>query len=453
MPYAPLISKIRCYNPNRNSSKFANKSNLTYIATRSGVDLTTLNINSISELLNNDQMDLTKIEVSETKIYAEADDSGYLRYMAKRPRSHGLFGNIDTKNLKEIEKKVLDVSQQKRCIYRGIISLSQKDAEALEFTDKDTWHNYMKRVMPDIAKELGVNSSDFTWVGAFHAEKTHPHVHYQLWDNVDKVKSPFIHKTVQIKCRELLSKTIFDDGYEKMIKEVFKEEREELNQIRNNSRKELTDIAKTIMKDLDTYVGYVPGMQSAELSNKIGGEELNNIVELMSNLMVVLPKKGSYDYAYLPSEAKKQIDKIVEKILERPDMKKEMDAYLNAVETGNKILGKTKFEINILKNKARKDLINRIDNIISKEAKKIYLYFQKEVKEENFIKENIDTYSPISSMTYSLVQNIFRTLLNNDNQQRSENEIINLRKYRSKSKQAVKEDILKQRSNSNSNEL
>lgn len=37
--HAPLISKIRCHNPNKQKSRVCNRNYLIYIATREGVDL------------------------------------------------------------------------------------------------------------------------------------------------------------------------------------------------------------------------------------------------------------------------------------------------------------------------------------------------------------------------------------------------------------------------------
>lgn len=117
-----------------------------------------------------------------------ADNYTYMRYITERSRSHGLFGNIDTSDLDKVSKDVYDLTKQGKNIYRGIISLSQKDAEMQDFTNRDLCNTYLKSVMPDIAKASGISSINFTWVAAYHAETKHPHVHFQLWDNRDLVK-------------------------------------------------------------------------------------------------------------------------------------------------------------------------------------------------------------------------------------------------------------------------
>ena len=377
MPYSCLISKIRVHNPNRKGSRAANRNYLTYIATREGVDIT--EIKDINDLLKRDKV--LESDINDDYIHQESDNETYLKYMAKRPRSHGLFGNIDTNDLNEVANKVLKLTKEGKLIYRGIISIWQKDAEELGYTDKEQWNLYLKRVLPDIANELGVSITNFSWVAAYHAEKTHPHVHFELWDNSKKVKNPFIHTSVQHKCRKILSDAMFTEEYENMIKEVFKSERQELNQIRNESRKELTDITKELMSDL-----FVPGMKINTLPDRISIEEIKILEKDFLKLAENIPKKGSVDYAYLPPNVKHEVDNISNILLKRADMNKEFSNYIKAVVDGQKLIGKDKFEINISKERAEKDLYTRIGNIIIKKAKLIteYYYYSNLQNDKNF---------------------------------------------------------------------
>ena len=135
MSYRPLISKIRVYNPNKQGSSSANRNYVQYIATRDGVSLE--NVNSINDLLNV----TNQVEINEELIYRETSDSDYVEYIARRPRSHGLFGNIDTDDLKEVSSQIYKKSQEGKIIYRGIISLGEKDAEALGYRNVEAWNH------------------------------------------------------------------------------------------------------------------------------------------------------------------------------------------------------------------------------------------------------------------------------------------------------------------------
>jgi len=140
MPFSPLISKIRCHNPNRKRSGIANRNYLTYIATREGVDIS--DINNIDDLMKTSE--ILEKDLDENIVHKEASNENYMRYMAKRPRSHGLFGNIKTDDLNYVASLVADLTKEGKNIYRGIISLSEKDAEALGFTNKEKWQLFLK---------------------------------------------------------------------------------------------------------------------------------------------------------------------------------------------------------------------------------------------------------------------------------------------------------------------
>lgn len=362
MPYSSLISKVRCHNPNKNRSRIANKNYLTYIATREGVEIG--NVNDIDDLLT--ETHLLNKDLNDDVIYQGANNENYMRYMANRPRSHGLFGNIVTDDLDKVAKQVSELTRQGKCIYRGIINLWEKDAEALGLTNKESWNLYLNKVMPDIARELGL-SYNISWVAAFHAEKSHPHIHYELWDNTDKVKSPYIHTSVQHKIRKLLSDNLFDSDYENVIKEVYKSERDELNKIRNNSRNSMTNTVKDIMDFLDD----IPGTKLDKLPSRITSSEVEILSKELAGLVDMLPVKGSVDYAYLPKEVKEKVDVITSQLFERTDLKKELQEYLKAVEDGQKLLGKTNFDITIALDNAGRDINSRIGNIVAKHAKKL----------------------------------------------------------------------------------
>lgn len=369
MPHAPLVFKMRCHHPNRKRSIIANKNYLKYIATREGVDLS---------------VEKNNYNINEDIIYKESENDKYIKYMANRPRSHGLFGNVDTSNLDKLAKQVADLTKQGKNIYRGIISLSGLDAEKLGYTSKEKWNTYLKKVMPDIAKEIGISVSSFTWVAAFHAEKSHPHVHFQLWDNTNKIKSPYIHTSIQHKCRKLLSDAMFDEEYENYIKEIYKLEREELNAIRNKSRSEITRTVKELMESMDNFV---PGLNVEKLPSRITINEVDKFSKDIYELVNILPTKGSIDYKYLSENIKKHTDKIVDSLLDRLDIKKELHEYLKAVEDGHKLLGKSKFDIDIAKNNANKDIRKRVANIVLKHCKEIKISYN---NAEQFITETIE---------------------------------------------------------------
>lgn len=366
MPYRPLVSKIRVHNPNKVRASVANKNYIRYIATREGVALD--NPEDMDELLRMPGME--KVNMDEQVIHEKVSNENYLRYIACRPRSHGLFGNIDTSDLNEVMKEVSDVSRQNRIIYRGIISLSEKDAEALNFKSTADWNQYLKKVMPGLAEKLGISPTDHTWVAAFHAEKTHPHVHYELWDNNDRVKSPFIHTSTQKKCREFLSKEMFDNEYERMIGRVYQEELEELKSIRNMGRASILQKSEKAIEE----VIYTPGVIYEVLPDKINHEDAGRIKDEVNRLVDMMrqTEHGRIAYKLLPQEMKDQVNRIVDLLYKRADIQKEMEGYVGAVGDMQRYQGKTRTEVESSQETARQDMHRRVCNRVLKVVKDNY---------------------------------------------------------------------------------
>lgn len=415
MPYRPLVSKIRVHNPNRVRASVANKNYIKYIATREGVALDDPeNIDSLLEIHG-----MEKVSMDDQLVHEQASNDNYLRYIACRPRSHGLFGNIDTSDLNTVMKEVSDISKQNRVVFRGVISLSEKDAEALNFRNTAAWNQYLKKVMPGLAKELGVSVTDHTWVAAFHAESSHPHVHYELWDNKDRVKSPFIHTSTQKKCREYLSREMFDNEYEKMIRQVYQEELEELKSVRSIERSEILQKSKEIIEE----VIFTPGVTYEVLPDKISHDESVSIKDAVNDLVQMMKdtEHGRVAYKLLSNELKVKVDKVAELLYKRADIQRGMEKYINAVGEMQKYYGKTRTEKESAECTARKDMHTRICNKILKVIKNSYDFsVDKKVTNQEFEKNGS------KDLNYQLEMKQER--LSEEKQQRSQREEYSVEK-------------------------
>ncbi|MBS6222242.1 MAG: SEL1-like repeat protein [[Clostridium] symbiosum] len=324
-----VISKIRCASPNRKNTAVQTLNHLKYIATRPGVDLTPI------------------------KTSAGDDASIYLKYISERPRSHGLFGNLSNKKIGDLDalcKEMYQLSKQK-VIYKGIVSLNEEDATRLGYTNKDSWNSLLNVAMPDIAHEFNIPIQNMSWVAAFHQEQGHPHIHYMLWRNDDKIASPFIHKSVQNRCRQIFSKYIFEADRELSVA------------IKTAARNELLDMSKEL-------VGYPELSLESEGVLKITPKELSEVSALLFNLHPLLPT-GRLNYKFLPPEVKKEVDSITEHILSYPAFESKYCEYVEAckkISASYSVVGK-KAEHNLFS--AEKELRTRLANIILKKVKTI----------------------------------------------------------------------------------
>ena len=358
MPYKPLISKLRCHNPNKKSAKYANKVSVIYIATREGTDLS-------------DELD--------EEMYQYSSDRTYLNYIAKRPgadlvdmntshhAAHGLFGNFDCRDLKAVEKMIGEKTSAGVNIYREIISLSGEDAAALGFKNKKSWYNYLRAAMPDIATTLGIPLSSLKWCAAFHTVDSHPHCHVMFWDDSNKVRSNYIHVSKQIEIRNKLSDRMFSPEYEAMLKDLQKDEYQELYSIKNQNRDQILHSVKELFEG---PVEFVPGTLMESLPARMSHDEFEQLQAELKALSAHLPSSGRLSYKYLPPETKKELDEISKKILERPDMQKKVSAILSAVEDIGKLGGKTQTEISRNLRRTSFDIQKRTGNIILGQLKK-----------------------------------------------------------------------------------
>ncbi len=103
----------------------------------------------------------------------EQQPSGYMEYMAERPRSHGLFGDEDEIDLDAAMREVNDYPGN---IWTHIISLKREDAARLGYDSAESWRRLLTAYQVELAEAIKIPPKDFRWCAAFHDEKHHPHV-------------------------------------------------------------------------------------------------------------------------------------------------------------------------------------------------------------------------------------------------------------------------------------
>lgn len=332
MPYKPLVCKIRCNHPNRNSSRVKNRNHLVYIGTRPGTSLEPLK--------------------------EELDNPKYLKYINERPLSHGLFGNLDPSEMADIIQlgnDLADLTKNKRNIYRGVVSLCPEDANRLEFTNKEAWNTYFKNTMPDIATQFNIPIQDFKWVGAYHHKKSNPHAHFMFWSDKQMVQDQYIHISKQHKCRELFSK------------EMFREERN------------IAILEKTAQRDLllEKENALLNEQKQHLLFNKVPGlipsDQLTEINSRFYDLAELLEKENRFAYKYLSSEGKDSVNALVNQILKIPDFRREYIAYSKYAKESVIAISPGESKRDHMINKADQDLKNRLANKVIKSCKDIIL--------------------------------------------------------------------------------
>ncbi len=349
--HSPLVSKIRCHNPNKHNSRVCNRNYLIYIATREGVDLsqTSYDQSLQAEIL---QMDELQSEQS------DAPNDLYIRYIAERPRSSGLFGNIMDDPV-ILGNHLADLTANGQNIYRGIVSLSGQDAVELGYDKKENWESFMRTTIPDIAAQFHIPVDRLQWTAAVHMEKTHPHCHFMFWSKDPKVCSPYIHVSKQNKCREIFSK------------EMFRAEREQEVIAKTTARDLILDLGKSITWDDFSSLkdNLTDDTGSIRIPGHLKAETLSALQEKLLELLNELPAKGRINYAFISPQIKDHVDAISRILLSHPDLRREFVNYLQATENITKTYSPAASKIEYSRHAAEKDLYKRLGNIILASAR------------------------------------------------------------------------------------
>ena len=215
--------------------------------------------------------------------------SGYMEYMAERPRSHGLFGDEDSVDMDAVMK---ELNEYPGNIWTHVISLKREDAERLGYDHAAQWRNLIRAHRNDIASVMNIPPSDFRWYAAFHDEGGHPHIHMMAWSA--KPGQAYLSKDGIHKIKSALTNDIFKQAMLHTYEQ------------KSSSRDELVHRAGTKMKSL-----------AQEMQQGIGDHP--EVESLMMTLAAQLETvKGKKVYGYLPKAVKKTVDEIVDLMEQLP---------------------------------------------------------------------------------------------------------------------------------------
>ena len=215
--------------------------------------------------------------------------SGYMEYMAQRPRSHGLFGDQDNVDL---DTAIQEVNEYPGNIWTHIISLKREDAERLGYDYAPQWRNLLRAHRNDIAKAMHIPPQDFRWYAAFHDEGDHPHIHMMAWsvkpgqayldtEGIRKIKSA-------------------------LTNDIFRQEMLHTYEQKSKSRDDLVRESRRVMKELTRQM-------------RMGICDSPEMEPLIQTLAVQLETvKGKKRYGYLPPKVKENVRKIVDQLERLP---------------------------------------------------------------------------------------------------------------------------------------
>ena len=230
----------------------------------------------------------------DTHLHEVESESGYMSYIAQRPRAekhggHGLFSETDTTDLKAAEAELKAHSGK---VWTFIFSLRREDAERLGYNKAAAWQNLLKQESAAIAEAMRIQTDDLRWYAAYHDEGHHPHVHMMVWSAEPK--------------KGYLTREGIATMRSKMTNAIFREEMAELYIKKDTAYKESI---QTVKESLLLYIRMLENSESADPVIEQMLRELSRALEQVD---------GRHVYGYLPKEVKAQVDEIVERLAQLP---------------------------------------------------------------------------------------------------------------------------------------
>ena len=353
--------------------------------------------------------------------------------------THGLFGIVDKfpniqseENLSSIINYIDDLAKAKVPIYRGLVSLTEFDAERLGYYDQEKWKKLLENRLPSIAEKLNIKLSDLQYLGAVHYEDGHPHLQFFVWSKSNR--------NYFIKYKEI------NKMRNEFINDVFKEDLLPIYQDKDLAKKNITgenyilqelkkaNLDEKFVRDLMKYQKST--FQNHRVRSILKDEEIKEVVDAMLVLKDELKNTtGSIKYEYLKAypEILAKVNEIAIKIIElSPQCQNEIDKYIKAKQKLAEFKYTNNEKIEEAKQKIEEETGEEVVKLIGNQILDIERAW---INERNpsvtFIRANNDT--------RDLLDNILTILEFQANEQNRYNRFYELHLKKQLSKQAKKE--------------
>ena len=265
--------------------------------------------------------------------------SGYLEYMAERPRSHGLFSGDGVANL---EQTMEEINAHAGPVWTFVYSLKREDAARLGYENGESWRRLLLAHQTELATAMKIPPSSFRWCAAFHDEKHHPHIHMMAWSNDPK--------------QGYLTERGIEQMRSQLSNDIFQDELLSLYQQKDISYQEVRDTATEVMGQL------IREMKSGLCDSPVIAEQMEMLTAMLSEV------KGKKVYGYLKKPVKAQVDSIVDELAKLPEvaecydhwnrLRDELDRYYKDTPREHKPLSQQQ-EFKVIKNM----VIREADNL------------------------------------------------------------------------------------------
>lgn len=141
---------------------------------------------------------------------------------------------------------------------------------------------------------MRIRTDDFRWYAAYHDEGHHPHVHMMVWSTEPK--------------KGYLTREGIAAMRSRMTNAIFREEMTELYIKKDAAYKESIQTAK------ESLLLYIRMLENSESADPVIEQKLCELSHALEQV------DGKHVYGYLPKEVKAQVDEIVERLAQLPEV-------------------------------------------------------------------------------------------------------------------------------------
>ena len=141
---------------------------------------------------------------------------------------------------------------------------------------------------------MRIQTDDFRWYAAYHDEGHHPHVHMMVWSAEPK--------------KGYLTREGIAAMRSRMTNAIFREEMTELYIKKDAAYKESIQTVK------ESLLLYIRMLESSESTDPVIEQKLRKLSQTLEQV------DGRHVYGYLPKEVKAQVDEIVERLAQLPEV-------------------------------------------------------------------------------------------------------------------------------------
>lgn len=237
----------------------------------------------------------------------------HLRYLAERPKSHGLFNDVD--DHPALDQAMRDAAGRGGPSWRLVVSLRDEDAAELGLTSLKHWRDFTRRYAPQFARVLGYSPDQVTWWAAHHrppgkgrhgdpTERPHVHIMMLLNDGVPARRGELTDPELR-------------DARRALAAEMFGPTRQRQGVERTAARDALVALSRAAVAEH----GVLPTKQARHLD------------ELLKQLADGMPGHGRAALRYLPPDATAKAREVADWLLSQdvaqPDLQRYEEATRN----------------------------------------------------------------------------------------------------------------------------